>query len=154
MTVIVNGLYSSQAVARAKFFGVSKRCSDSLGLILKRSHSFDIFTEGKTKRKSVRGRGSSVIQLSSICHHWIMEHIDHEVDRALANNVVKGDAVALLHKLNYDPDQREIAVKVCALAELMKAVACGQLNPFAYPAFQHPRLRQSIARVLRTLLYQ
>lgn len=83
-----------------------------------------------------------------------MEHIDHEVDRALANNVVKGDAVALLHKPNYDPDQREIAVKACTLAELMKAVACGQLNPFAYPAFQHPRLRQSIARVLRTLLYQ
>ena len=83
-----------------------------------------------------------------------MEHIDHEVDRALTNNVVKGAAVALLYKPDYDPDQREIAVNVCALAELMKAVACGQLNPFAYPAFQHPRLRQSIARVLRTLLYQ
>lgn len=127
MTIIVNGLYSSQSVARAKFFGVSKRFSDSLGLILKRSHSFDIFTEGKTKRKSVRERDSSVIQLSSICHHWIMEHIDHEVDRALANNVVKGDAVALLPKPDYDPDQREIAVNVCALAELMKAVACGNL---------------------------
>ena len=56
-----------------------------------------------------------------------MEHIDHEVDRALANNVVKGDAVALLPKPDYDPDQREIAVNVCALAELMKAVACGNL---------------------------
>lgn len=56
-----------------------------------------------------------------------MEHIDHEVDRALANNVVKGDAVALLPRPDYDPDQREIAVNVCALAELMKAVACGNL---------------------------
>ena len=44
-----------------------------------------------------------------------MEHIAHEVDRALANNVVKGDAVALLHKPDYDPDLREIAVNVCAL---------------------------------------
>ena len=56
-----------------------------------------------------------------------MEHIDHEVDRALTNNVVKGAAVALLHKPDYDPDQREIAVNVCALAELMKTVACGNL---------------------------
>ena len=44
-----------------------------------------------------------------------MEHIAHEVDHALANNVVKGDAVALLQKPDYDPDLREIAVNVCAL---------------------------------------
>lgn len=56
-----------------------------------------------------------------------MEHIDHEVDRALANNVVKGAAIALLHKPDYDPDQQEIAVNVCALAELMRAAACGNL---------------------------
>lgn len=56
-----------------------------------------------------------------------MEHIDHELDRALTNNVVKGATVALLHKPDYDPDQREIAVNVCALAELMKAVTCGNL---------------------------
>lgn len=56
-----------------------------------------------------------------------MEHINHEVDRALANNVVKGAAVALLQKPDYNPGQRGIAVNVCALAELLKVVACGDL---------------------------
>lgn len=56
-----------------------------------------------------------------------MEHLDHELDHALANNVVKGALVALLHTPNYEPDQREITYNVSGLAELMKAVACGNL---------------------------
>lgn len=56
-----------------------------------------------------------------------MEHIDHELNHALANNVVKGAMVALLHSPNYEPDQLEIAHNVCGAAELLKAVACGDL---------------------------
>ena len=49
----------------------------------------------------------------------------HITASVLSNNVVKGAAIALLHKPDYD--QQEIAVNVCALAELMKAAACGNL---------------------------
>ena len=43
------------------------------------------------------------VGLSLFCHHWEMEHSDHELDHALANSVVKGALVALLHTPNYEP---------------------------------------------------
>lgn len=75
----------------------------------------------------MRKTADGTVGLSLFCHHWEMEHLDHELGHALANSVIRGALVALLHTPNYEPGQLEIARNVCGLAELMKAVACGNL---------------------------
>jgi DNA (cytosine-5)-methyltransferase 1 len=72
----------------------------------------------------------SELASQSVLHVIIgnMQCNSHDVDHALTNNVVNGDAVAVLHKPNHEHDEYEITLNVCALAELMKAIACGELT--------------------------
>lgn len=65
---------------------------------------------------------------------------DQRLDRALTNNIVKGKAVAILSKPDHEPDEREIARGVCAVAELLKAISCGDIIvSYAIAEWTHDR---------------